>query len=358
MKEYPKFKRGEVESIYVKLSKKEQEIIKKYIEYRKARGNNISEALLDIRRQIIQFRYVTKTNFNDIDLEKLRSFLALFNPSSLSDFFKNNMKINVENFLKWKFDNWSKRFKDFDDIRLKSNPKNEKKLNSSAILTQEDIKKIMSHETKMYWKAFFMIQYEGALRTKETRYLKWEDVKFDVDEDISELNIYSSKTSKARTIFIKEATFYLKKLKEEQENLDQKGIYIFNRKSNINIPVDKSSVSIWARGLSEKSGKYFWNYLLRHSRATELYRLAKKSKIAKDTAIDFMGHSADMSKVYTHLDKNEVKDMLRNQIYKLEELPAERKNELEKQIEELKANQDKLAKALLKLSEKNMNKFL
>ena len=189
----------------------------------------------------------------------------------------------------------------------------------------------------MLWKALFMTQYEGGLRTQEVRFLKWQDISFNVDGDISEIGIYASKTKKSRTIFVKEATFYLKKLQTEQENLKQKGLYVFHAKRDINKPITKSAVAMWFRMITKKAiGRQGWNYLLRHSRATELYRLAKQGKIAKDTATEFMGHSDDMSKVYSHFDKKEIKDMLKNQVYKLEELPEEKKHELEKEISELR----------------------
>jgi len=71
-----------------------------------------------------------------------------------------------------------------------------------------------------------------------------------------------------------------------------------------NQPVQKSTVNMWFSRLTEKTlGEKKWNYLLRHTRATELYKLAKENKIAKDTAIKFMGHSEDMSATYTNLAK-------------------------------------------------------
>ncbi len=61
-----------------------------------------------------------------------------------------------------------------------------------------------------------------------------------------------------------------------------------------------------------------------------------------------MGHGEDMSKTYTNLDANEIKEMLKSQIYKLEDLPEEKKHELEKEINEIKkesvAQQDEITK--------------
>jgi integrase len=188
--------------------------------------------------------------------------------------------------------------------------------------------------------------------------LKWEDMKFNVDGDISEINIYATKTKKARPVFVKEATFYLKKLKEEQENLEKKGVYVFNSRKDINQPVCKTNVSVWFRELTKRTlGRVGWNYLLRHSRATELYKLARENKIARDTATQFMGHSKDMSYIYEHLDKSKIKEMLKNQVYNLEDLPPETKAELEKEVDDLQ-EQVKSLKDTDHLFAEKMAKFL
>lgn len=335
LKEYPNFERGEIDKFYDQLSKAEKQELEDYTKYRQARGISTENPLLEARRHVIHLRYILQEKLDKLDLKKLREYLALLTSAkNLSPHTKNDIKINIKNFLRWKFKDWSIKFNELEDIKLTANPRNEEKLNAKTILKKEDIEDIMKHEPKVFWKAFFITQYEGGLRTKETRLLKWSDIQFNVDGEISELNIYATKTKKARPIFVKEATHYLKLLKQEQENLENKGVYVFHAITDINKPINRSNVSKWMRILSKKAGRYCWNYLLRHSRATELYRLAKQGKIAKDTALAFMGHSADMSEVYTHLDESEIKKMLKDQVYKLEELPPEQKRDFEIKLAE------------------------
>lgn len=337
LKEYPKFKRGEIWGFHDKLSSSEKKLLEDYITYRKARGVSAERDLLDIKRYILQLRYILQKDLRKINLNEVRQITAIINTSWLKNEVKNGLKIDFKNFLKYAFLDWSMRFADLQDIKQSSKSRNEERINAQTIFTKQDIEKLMKHETKIFWKAFLITQYEAGLRTIECRTLKWDSIKFNIDGDISEIGIYATKTSKARTIFVKEATFYLQKLKEEQENTGMKSIYVFPSKSKKNMPIDKNSVSSWFRNLTKKAlGREGWNYLLRHSRATELYRLADENKISKETAIRFMGHSSDMSKTYTHLDKQEIKNMLKNQVYKLEELPEEKKHELEKEISELK----------------------
>jgi len=337
LKQYPKFKRNEIEEYYKTLKKVSIETIKEYLQYRQARGVSSKRKLADIRRTIIQFHYIFQKDYNKIELKDLREYLALLNTSYLTQSTKNNIKIDLKNFLKFLFKDWNDRFSNLEDIRLNGGGRNEEKINSKTIFSKRDIENLMKHENKMFWKAFLMVQYEGGLRTIETRMLKWKDIDLNCEGDISEINIYATKTQKARSIFVKEATFYLNKLREEQENKGEKSDYVFHSIKNKDKLICKSNVNYWFKNLCMKAlGREGWNYLLRHSRATELYTLAKQNKIAKDTAIAFMGHSEDMSNTYTHLDSKEVKKMLKEQVYKLEDLPEQEKNELRNEIKSIK----------------------
>lgn len=54
-----------------------------------------------------------------------------------------------------------------------------------------------------------------------------------------------------------------------------------------------------------------------------------------------MGHAKSMSETYTHLEKDDVKNMLKSQVYKTEELTPKEKSEVKKlkeEIEEMKNN--------------------
>lgn len=336
LKNYPKFKRGQIEEIYKKLKKSERDFIEEYLDYRRARGINSDDKIKDIRRYTIQLRHIIQKEFKKLDLKDLRSLVAIINKQGTKQ-SRNNLKTDLKRLLKFTFKDWSLRFDDFEDIRLDDNGFNEEKINSQTIIHKNDIDKLIKHETKNFYKAFLLIQYEGGLRTKEVRFLKWTDVKINVDEQLTEVKIYATKTKQARTIFLKEATFYLEKLKEEQENTDSKGEYIFHAPKNLNEPIHKSTINIWFKRLTKRVlGVERWNYILRHSRATELYKLAYEGKISKDVAIKFMGHKEDMSGKYTHLDNKDVKEMLKNQIYKIEDLPEEKRHKLEIEISELK----------------------
>lgn len=357
LKEYPKFERGAIEDFYKTISKDEKDFLEKYLQYRKARGITTQEKILDIRRYLLHLRYILDKDLRKMDLNDLRGILGIINGSRLTTYVKNSVKTDLKNFLKYSFKDWSNRFNELDDIKLKAISRNEEKINPSKLLHPPDIKKIMDHENKTFFKAFFMTQYEAGLRTGETRNLKWDNIKFDIDKDgISQINLFASKTQKARTTFIKDAAFYLKKLKHEQDNT-AKSIFVFPSKADQNQPIDKATISSWMRKLTKKAiGRKVWSYMLRHSRADELYQLAENNKISKDVAAQFMGHSEKMYKVYRHPTEDQI-NLLKKQVYNLEdELPEKEKHELQKQIDELRdalMEQGKVIKQLAAARERN-----
>jgi len=298
--------------------------------------------------------FILGKDYNRLDINLLRDLIVVINTAKLSEHYKNNIKSDLKNFLKYKYPDWSSRFSGLDDIKT-NNGMNQERINSKTLFSKGDIEKLMAHEPKMFWKSLLITQYEGGLRTKEVRFLKWEDIKFNVDGDLSEISIFATKTKQARTIFVKEATFYLKKLREEQNNLNKRGVYVFSLN---NEPIDKFNVSKWFRGLTRKAlGRIGWNYLLRHSRATELYTLALQNKISKDIAAKFMGHSEDMSEIYLHLDQKSIQEMTRNQVYNLrEELPKDKMQEFEEMKKRIAIleNPDKMVEILFtKLKQKS-----
>ena len=100
----------------------------------------------------------------------------------------------------------------------------------------------------------------------------------------------------------------------------------------------KEYPAMWLKRISLKIlGRQVYPYILRHSRATELYTNAD---IPDKTAQKFLGHSKSMGDVYTHLSNKDVKEAMSKTIYKQRQIISpEKKHKLEKQIEKLEQKQ-------------------
>lgn len=330
MQDYPTFKRGEVQKIFSKLSKSDQTIIEDYVKYISITSKS-SVRLGNNKRGLTEFAYLTEKSLDQMTLEDLRGFLSKLNNSNKTQATRNDLKHTVKRFLKWMFKDWSERFDDLKDIKLIMRM-NEEKINANTLLKKEDVEKIIKAEPKLFWKTFFMTLYESALRPIELRTMLWKNIKFDVDKnDITEINVFATKTHRARSVYVKEATFYLKKLKEES-----KSDLVFPSIRDNTKHINKDLPAMWLKRISKKVlGREVFPYILRHSRATELYTNAG---IPDKTAQKFLGHSKSMSDIYTHLSNKDVKEAMSKTIYetKVKDITPDKRHKLEIEIDKLK----------------------
>lgn len=342
LKEYPSFKRGELLQYYdKKLKKSEKEIIELFL--RKATATAGKRRVDEYKRVLTQFRYIVKKDFDNITINDAREFLALLNESDRTRATKNDIKATIKRFLKWRFKDWWERFDELSDFKLKFGV-NEQKINKGTLLSKEDIEKIMREEKKLFWKAFFITLYESGLRPCELRELKWQQVDLNSNGQVSEINVFATKTSRARVVYVKEATDYLKKMKELRiRDAD----LIFHAKTDIHKPMNRGWVSDWLKRLSKRAiGREVNPYMLRHTRATELY---VNSNIPDSVVQKFLGHSKSMKDVYTHLSSDDVRDAMEKNVYNFEEaIPEKRKHELELKIEKLEKDNKLMFNAIKK----------
>ncbi len=337
LKDIPIFKRGQFAKVYEKLSKKNKSILD---DYKKECLEGCSQdKALDMQRNILKLHLTLQKDFIDINLEQAKIFMQILKDSKLSDSAKNDINAHVLRLLRMIHKDWSERFDNFKSPLFKQirNPQNKRKIDEDTVLTKDEIKKLLTTENKTFWKAFLMTQYEGALRTKEVRELTWEAIGKE-DGDYYSFNLFATKTQKDKPIVLSEAKKWIDKLRQEQINTNQKGKYIFHSMKDINKPIPKFNVSIWMRQLSKKAlGREIWCYVLRHTRGTEYKKLIKEKKLSKDNALETMGHSEKMfDKIYSHVDKEAIREMIKEQVYNFEDLPEEKKHELKKEIDELK----------------------
>ena len=325
LKEYPKYKKGEPERIYNSLKKDDKKCIDDFL----ATISASDRKKKDMLRSIIQFRHVIEKPFNEIDKADLKKFIPLLDKSGREKYTVNGIKTHIKRFLKEVHEDWFSRFEDFKMIRCVSNARNEKRINSKFMLTKEKIEELVKNETDPRKKAFFFTLFESAVRPIELRLLKWGDVTF--GEGLTELQIFSTKTGKARVTFIQSSTPLLEEL-----GVGNKDEYVFQSREGTNKPIDRVTALRWVSSMGKGVGLQIYPYLLRHSRATDLHRLVKSGKMSSTIAAQIMGHSEKTFMSYGDLDKETIKEMMRTQMYNFDEIPKEKKHELELELEKLK----------------------
>ena len=343
------------------LPEKEQKIISSFEDYILISASKLRAE--EGKREVLRFRKVTGKDITKITLEDLRYFLKELQGYDFADHTKNKIKTFIQRFLRFYFKDWSERFDEFRDIKVNNEPQNKKAITTKTLLTNDEVTLLLEKEPSLYWKTFLITQYEGALRTGEVRGLTWDKVDFEAD-GFTTLNIPCKKnrngSTKVKPVVVKIAGKFLKELKKQQEKYDIKTKYVFPSPQDKNKPISKA-VNLWFNNLCKKVlGREANNYLLRHSKGTELQKKVREGKLSKDNAVEFMRHSAKMfDKVYSHMDQEDIKQLIKKQIYNTKELSKaenDKIKELETEIEKLKKSFKSLCDARLENIEKVMEK--
>lgn len=292
------------------------------------------------KTNVLRFLLMAEKKADDINLEDLREFLVILKKSDFSDYYKNDTKGYIQRFLKWHFKDWSERFDNFDDIKYNSDAQRKVPITDKDIPTKKEVEKLVKAEPAIYWKAFLISQYEGALRTLECRKMKWDEIDME-DPELYWLDVFSKKnknsTYKERIAPpLYQAVYFLNELKEWQKENGIKSPYVFPSNRDPSKYISSSSVNKWFSRLTKKVlGKSLHNYLLRHGKGEELHKLVRENKLSEDNAVQMMGHSKKMfNKTYSHANKQEVKRVLKKQVLDVDYIAPDKKHQLEKDIEQ------------------------
>lgn len=339
-KEYPSYKNITLESVYNTLSFGNKKLVDDFLNYCKITAGESS--IKKIYGVIVQSVDVFEKPLDKLDLEDLRKFLALLNSSNRSIETQNDIKKILKRFLRWKYKDWSLRFEEFRDIRTKDGM-NHEKLNSSTILTSDELQMIINNVESLKFKSLILLMFESAGRPEEVLKLKWKDINFEK----AEVKLYSAKTGKTRVNPINKSLAQLKRYKEECfYPFAGSDDFVFPNPRNKEKHITVQAINDYFSKLEKrlKLTKRFFPYIIRHTRLTELH-----TKLSPKIYEKFAGHSIQVGvKRYAHISNDDVRRELTEKIYNIKELSPTEKNELKREIEMLKNDQEKM-KNIIKL---------
>jgi len=308
---FPKYKQGQVILLKASFKPKDKKILDNFLIYC---GVTAGEKKLQIiERTIVKIRDVMQ-----VPLDKI----------TLKEYYKESV-----------------RFAELKDIKTK-NGMNHERLNANTILTKDELEKLIRAAESLKYKALIMLMFESAGRPEEIMKLRWSDL--DLEE--GDVKLHSSKTGHTRVNPIKESVLHLKRYKQEYPypNIMAQD-YAFPSATDRKKHQPVSSLGNYFKRYGQKAiNKAFFPYLLRHTRATQLQKVLPPKVYEK-----FMDHSIETASRYSHLDKNDVREIMLEKIYHIEELTTEEKVEvkiLKKEMEKLKTDYSTNFKLLQKLS--------
>lgn len=313
----------------IKNSKENENKIKDYLEFKKT---TVSDKRTLLRYDFFLRRFLEKIgketrHINETDvIQAVNQMAKEYKVGSMND-----VKILIKSFLYWRFEDTKSRFRNLDKIC--SQLRKERAYSPDQMLSKEDVEKLVKEENEPRWKAFLLLYFYGGFRPGEVCNLKWKDVLF--DKEGAFVKVYVKKNGKSFEKYIPEdVCFYLKKLMRNNSE------YIFptKRTNKHGVPVGdvpQTTSGVWQHlvPLSKRVlGKHVNPYILRHSIATILYN---RDDLKDDEVAKQMGHSAKMKETYNNLSMEKIRDRMKKIYIQAEELPLEKKHELEAKYETL-----------------------
>ncbi len=300
----------------------------KFLEYCGITAKDSSLKKIKAKLNIINYFY--KKGTDNLNIEDLHSFLSWVNKSNYAKATKNDIIKVLKRFLKWKYEDWNKRFNEFKDAKLFTN--DGRQIDKMDLLSSDEMNLIISATDSIKYKTILLLMQETACRPEEIlRNLKWKNVNWNKEE----VQLYSNKTEKARDIPIKNSMGHLQRYKVECFSLSPRAEEMVFGLSNQALSDHLNKIE-----KKLKLTKHLYGYLYRHS------ILSKMIKVLSPKVYEmFAGHSLETGmKIYAHLDTEDLREELNEKIYHLEELTPKERDEFEKlqgEVEELKKGQTK-----------------
>ena len=298
-----------------------ESIINEYIELRSLACKH-PDTIKNYRRYIEKFVKNIKSfdNIKEIDLVNYEKRIT----EKFSQTTLNLINPLLKNFIKWKYRDYSMRFPTLDKIfkTTKAMPVHD----ADEMLTMKEIMKIIEAEDDLFWKAFWLIYAFGGYRPIDTARLTWDIFSWEEDGSIIIKSLIGKNQKKFYKHIPKEVTPIIKRWKEVNPSR-----WVFPspklKGEHIN---SKTPANRMARISTKVLGKKVIPYIIRKSIATILYE-----DLNDDEAADAMGHHKSMKETYARLNDDALTKRAKKVWTDKEEMPPEKRKELEKQIEEL-----------------------
>ena len=327
---FPKYDnhKNSLRPIFQTFKPKDKKILEEYLIFCGVSGGKTT--LNKYRSVLTKITDVFGGDLDKIDLKRLREFLNVVTQSNLLPTTKNEIRKVLKRFLRETYDDWRSRFKELEDIKTEKDI-NQNKINANTILKSNEIEMLVRASTNLKYKAFIMTLWETASRPEELLKLKWKNINLEKGS----VQLQSAKTGNTRINPIQESVFHLKILKEQYPFMNVSvDDFVFPSPNDRIKHISGVSAGLYFKRLGKKVlNRDIFLYLTRHGRLTQLHKVLPPKVYEK-----FADHSLQTATRYSHLDEDDVRDVMFEKVYSVKEISKEKKHKLELEIEELRKN--------------------
>jgi len=325
-KEYSRYEYGQLDEAERNLLPNDREVLNDFL--KKCSITAGEKKVLHIKKLILQLTDVTQLPLTKQNKESVDSYLSLLSKSDKSYWTKDELRVYIKQFLLW-------YYKDFVMVEnIKSESKkglNPQKVTENNLVTEKDVEKMLRFAENYKDTCYLLLAFQTGARPQELLNLRWSDVKF--EEKYADITLYSNKTKESRTFPVVDKTMsslWDWKQHYSYSDVSPKDFIFVSRWRNRAMTTAGLNKMLRKMATASGIGKDVWSYLLRHTRATRLYEELPQQIVEK-----LMGHK-NMAGVYAHISSKKAREEMLNKIYKIEEMPEQKKHELELEITDLR----------------------
>jgi len=271
-----------------------------------AKGVSKGRAVKYIYHLLVLARVAGKP-FKSLDREDIERLVSWINASDYTEHTKHDYKIILKKFYQWLRGCNEEEHEYPEEVRWIKTRLKRKRLLPQALLTPEEVKKLVKAAENQRDKAFILTHYESGCRIGETLSLRIINVSFD---KYGAVLIVDGKTGPRRVRVIAAAPalaswLSIHPLRDNPYAPLWVGIGTVGRYK----PLDYNGARALLKRLTRKAGlnKRVYTHLLRHTRATELASILTEAQMK-----EMLGwvQSSDMPSVYVHLSGRDVDNAL------------------------------------------------
>jgi integrase/recombinase XerD len=286
---------------YIEISKKNSEIVLKFLDECLARGLSKNRVMFYVCRLRKLLQMVEK-DFTEMNKDDVKNLVKKIECSNYKDWTKECYKITIKKLFQFiKGYEWDSKQYPSEVSWIKITSKNNSKL-PEEILTFEEIQKMVKNASNLRDKAFIYVLYESGARVSEIMGLKIKHVTFDKDGAVI---IVNGKTGSRRIRLILSAPHLANWISNHPNNSNKESYVWVNLERDYGNPLCYRRISGILRKVAEKAciKKPVNPHAFRHARATHL------SKYLPDAVMkSYFGwaQSSKMASVYYHLSGADI----------------------------------------------------
>lgn len=333
----------------ITLNLKDRKIIDDFLT--EVRGSAGEHRTHNIERIMIQVCDISQTPLDKWDYSVLCKFLELLNKSNKKTNTINDIKKALKRFLKFYYQDWSKRFRGLTNGGIQQKKRNaQEKISKEKLLSVEDIQKLISGCDKFYFKALFSLFWDTSARPSEILNIRWEDL----DLENNKIKITRFKTGNISRLPLdpEGSIIHLENHKNNFIFPDVKPKdYIFPSPRNRNQPISSQAVQSYLNTIGKKTiGRNdLFVYLFRHTHLNMLRKV-----LSPDMYEQYADHSLEVGmEMYGHNDDEDLETEMFDRVFKTKKLTAKEKEEVKKlknEMDTMKADFGKFAPILEKIA--------